>query len=251
MEANTHVVTRSLSQEGKATINILPSNVLAKSAFPGLIAEYCTPDAVVLDIGAGKDINRIDAFIQPRVLRLVGIDPSEDILLNSSLHERYHTSLEQFVQEMQEKFDILFCTMVLEHITDPDAFFAACRQLLKPGGMLFAATPNMWHYFGLVTKITSMLKINEWLLDRLIGKQAKEVYHFPTLYKVNSLRAIQRRLRQEGFHNVEFYCFDNWIGYRYVLPKQLHWFPKLYSRLVYQFNWPHLMGVIMFRATVP
>lgn len=250
MKANTRVSTRSLSQEGKTLIRALPSNRIARSAFPDLIAQYCTSDSVVLDIGAGKDINRIDAFIQPRVLRLVGIDPSEDIFLNSSVHERHHTSLESFAQETQEEFDILFCTMVLEHINDPDAFFAACRQLLKPGGMLFAVTPNIWHYFGLVTKITSMLKINEWLLDRLIGKQAKEEYHFPTLYKINSLGAIQRTLIHAGFHNIEFYCFDNWIGYHYVLPKQLHWFPKLYSRLVYRFNWPHLMGVIMFRATV-
>jgi SAM-dependent methyltransferase len=246
--ASSHVLMRTEGYE--TSIRILPSNALARSAFPDLIAEYCTPDALVLDIGAGKDRNRIDAFIQPRVLRLVGVDPSEDIVLNSSVHEHHHASLESFAQETQEKFDILFCTMVLEHVTDPDAFFSACRHLLKPGGMLFAVTPNVWHYFGLATKITSVVKLNEWLLDRLIGKQAKEEYHFPTLYKVNSLRAIRSTLRRTGFHDVDFYCFDNWIGYRYVLPKQLHWFTKLYSRLVYRFNWPHLMGVIMFRATV-
>jgi SAM-dependent methyltransferase len=228
----------------------LPASSYVKSAFLDWITEYCTSDSFVLDIGAGKDKSQIDASIQPHVLHLTGIDSSEDILVNSSVHERYHTSLEKFAKGTQEKFDILFCTMVMEHITNPDAFFTVCRQLLKPGGMFFAVTPNTWHYFGLATKITSTVKINGWLLDRLIGKQAKEAYHFPTFYKVNSLRAIRNILTRTGFDVVEFRCFDNWIEYRYVLPKQLHWFPKLYSRLVYRFNLPHLMGRIMFRATV-
>ena len=228
----------------------LPPSAHVNSAFLDWLSEYCTSDSYVLDIGAGKDRNQIDASIQPRVLRLVGVDPSDNIRFNTSVHEKYHTSLENFVKGTHEKFDILFCIMVLEHITNPDAFFSACRQLLKPGGTFFAVTPNMWHYFGLATKITSTLKINEWLLDRLIGKQAKEAYHFPTFYKVNSLRAIQNILARTEFHDVEFRCFDNWKEYRYVVPRQLHWFPKLYSHLVYRFNLHHLMGRIMFRATV-
>jgi SAM-dependent methyltransferase len=250
MIENKHGFTRRSNGGGKTLISILPSNALVKSVFPNWIAEYCTHDALVLDIGAGKDRNQIDAYIQPRVLRLVGIDPAEDILLNPSVHERHCTSLESFAQEAQEKFDVLFCTMVLEHITDPDAFFLSCRKLLKPGGVFFAVTPNLWHYFGLTTKITSILKINEWLLDRLVGKQQKEEYHFPTFYRVNSLHSIRGILRRTGFHDVEFHCLDNWIVYRYVLPKQLHWLAILYSHLVYRFNLPHLMGCIMFRATV-
>ncbi len=245
MSVNNTVFERKPS---RTPLTLLPASSYVKSAFLDWITEYCTFDSCVLDIGAGKDRNQIDASIQPRVSHLVGIDSSEDILVNSSVHERYHTSIEQFAQETQEKFDILFCTMVLEHITNPDTFFSACRQLLKPGGMFFAVTPNIWHYFGLITKITSTLKINEWLLDRLIGKQAKEAYHFPTFYKVNSVRTMRNILTRTGFDDVEFRCFDNWIEYLYVMPKHVRWFPKLYSRLVYRFNLHSMMGRIMFRA---
>jgi SAM-dependent methyltransferase len=250
MSFKYRVFERKPYRRHKASMNTLPASSYVKSAFLDWITEYCTSDAFVLDIGAGKDQNQIDASIQPRVLRLVGIDPSEDILFNPSVHERYHISLENFARGTHEKFDILICSMVLEHVTNPEAFFSACRQLLKPGGIFFAVTPNMWHYFGLATKITSTLKINEWLLDRLIGKQAKEAYHFPTFYRVNSFHTIRNILTCTGFHNVEFRCFDNWIEYRYVLPRQLHWFPRLYSRLVYRFNLNYLMGHIMFRAAV-
>jgi len=129
-------------------MSILPASMIINSAFSSWIAEYCNPSSHVLDIGARYDRNKIDASIQPRVLCLVGIDPSKDIFAYPSVHERYCTSLEDFIKETQQKFDILFCFMVLEHVADPDAFFSACGHLLKPGGIFFAATPNLWHYFG-------------------------------------------------------------------------------------------------------
>lgn len=234
----------------KTHITVLPGDTTGNSAFLNWISEYCTCDMRILDIGAGHDREKIDASIQPHVACLVGIDPSEDILKNPSVHEGYRMSLEDFAESTQEQFDIVFCKMVLEHVSNPNIFFSACRQLLKPGGMFFAITPNLWHYFGLTTKATLMLGINEWLLERLIGKQAKDAYHFPTTYKINSIHAIRNMLTKTGFHEVEFCCLDNWIGYRYVIPKPLHWFPRLYSRFAYRLKMPHLMGTIMFKATL-
>ncbi len=137
-------VSKRKPDRRKALLSILPASSYFKSAFLDWITQYCTSDACVLDIGAGKDKNQIDASIQPRVMRLVGIDLSEDILFNQSVHERYQISLENFASGTHEKFDILVCTMVLEHVANPDAFFSACRHLLKPGGCFFAVTPNMW-----------------------------------------------------------------------------------------------------------
>jgi SAM-dependent methyltransferase len=231
-------------------ITIVPSSTNVNKAFPDWIAEYCNPTSLVLDIGAGYDRNQIDAFLKSRVSCLVGIDPSEDILSNLAVDERYQTSLENFAKVTEMEFDVLFSVMVLEHVTDPTTFFSACGRMLKPGGTLFMVTPNLWHYFGLATKITSLLGMNEWILDRLIGKQHKETYHFSTTYRINSLYAIRRILTQVGFSSVEFQCFDAPYRYNYVIPKYLRWFPHLYSRLVYWLNLPFMMGTIMFRATV-
>lgn len=41
-----------------------------------------------------------------------------------------------------EKFDVITCMEMLEHVPDPASIIAACRQLLKPNGVLFFSTIN-------------------------------------------------------------------------------------------------------------
>jgi SAM-dependent methyltransferase len=218
--------------------------------FPHWVAQYCAPNSLVLDVGAGKGRLQSPAIIKQRVGQMVGVDPDPAISQNPHLDEWHCSTLEDFASESAGRFDFLYSMMVLEHITQPQAFFASCRLLLKPGGMFFAVTPNLWHYFGLATKISSMLKIEDRLLDLLIGKAAKEQYHFPTAYRANSLRILRRLLIEAGFREVEFRCFDAPFGYNYIIPKYLRWFPQIYSHIVYTLHIPHLMGMIMFRATV-
>lgn len=231
-------------------LNNLPSTTVENAAFTDWITEYCTADSLVLDIGAGRDRNGIDAKLQPLIKHLVGIDPSAGILANSAVHERYQRSLEDFAQGEHSRFDILLAAWVLEHISDPLAFFTACRRLLKPGGMFFAVTPNMWHYFGLLTKVCARLGIEDWMLDRLVGAERKAEYHFPTTYCINSLHTLKHMLTHTGFQYVEFRCCDIPTSYNYIIPEPLRWFPRLYAHLVYRFHLLSLMGIIMFRAVV-
>jgi hypothetical protein len=139
---------------------------------------------------------------------------------------------------------------VMEHVTQPREFLSACRSLLKPGGMLFGVTPNLWHYFGMAAKLSASLGIEDWLLDHLIGSEAKTSYHFPTIYRLNSVRIIRKTLLQNGFREVEFRCFDRAFNFEYCFPKPLRGFPSAYSQLVYLLSLPSIMGTIMFRATV-
>lgn len=230
-------------------ITIFPATTEINTAFSTWIAEYCTTESYVLDVGAGRDRIHIDAFLQPRVGHLVGVDPSKDILSNPAVDERHCMSIESFAEKEERRFDVLFASKVLEHVGNPKAFFTACRCLLKPGGSFFAATPNLWHYFGLITKFSETVGLEDWLLDRLIGAGNKADYHFPTTYRINSLHAIRRMLEQTGFQCVEFHCFDVPRSYNYVVPKPFRWFPRLYSRVMYRCGLPQFMGTIMFRAT--
>ena len=41
-----------------------------------------------------------------------------------------------------EQFDVVLNMEVVEHVSDPLAYLTACRQLLKPGGLMICSTLN-------------------------------------------------------------------------------------------------------------
>lgn len=230
-------------------LSYLPSSTDVRIEFPKWICQYCNSESAVLDVGAGKGRTGHALAIKPNVARLVGVDPDASIEENPYLDERYQASIEAFAKEYDSNFDCLYSTSVLEHVTQPGEFLAACRSLLKPGGMLFSVTPNLWHYFGLTTRASASVGIEDWLLERLVGVQLKASYHFPTAYRLNNLRTLKSRLASAGFREVEFKFFDPPEDFKYVFPRPLRWFPGCYSRLVYTLRLPQIMGLIMLRAT--
>jgi SAM-dependent methyltransferase len=234
----------------RTQISSLPPTIDVNAVFPHWIIEHCNQTSRVLEVGAGKDRNGHAALIQPAVGELVGVDPDAAIAENPHLDARYQLSLEEFAREQQTSFDCLYAAFVLEHVAQPAEFLAACRRLLKPGGMLFGLTPNLWHYFGSATRLSASLGIEDWLLERLIGREHKHAYHFPTAYRLNSLRTLRKALQRAGFEEVEFRYCDPPVRFRYVLPGPLRWFPQVYSRIVYALRLRPLMGMMMFRATL-
>lgn len=52
-----------------------------------------------------------------------------------------HTSAE-VMADAGEKFDVVLNMEVVEHVSDPLAYLTACRQLLKPGGLMVCSTLN-------------------------------------------------------------------------------------------------------------
>lgn len=230
-------------------VSSLPPTVDVPVAFPSWVAQHCDVTSAVLEVGAGRGKDGEAAIVRQKVRNLIGTDPDAGILMNPYLDERYQTSVEDFARDRASSLDCIYSIAVLEHITHPPEFFAACRSLLRPGGTLFGATPNLWHYFGMTTKVSACLGIEDQLLERLIGAQHKASYHFPTTYRVNSVRRIRRMLAQTGFQSVEFKCVDHPQGFEYVFPRALRWFPHAYSRVVYTLKLPAFMGLIMFKAT--
>src|SRR6266849_10406959 len=228
-------------------LSSLPLTTDVLIEFPRWVTQYCDHTSIVLEVGAGKGKDGEAAPIQQKVARLIGIDPDSAIAQNPYLDERYQMSIEDFAKDRDSGFDCLYTISVLEHITQPREFLSACRSLLKPGGMLFGVTPNLWHYFGMATKLSASIGIEDWLLDRLIGSEAKNSYHFPTAYHLNSVRVLRHELLRSGFREVEFRCFDRAHRFEYCFPKLLRRFPSIYSRLVYMMGVPQIMGSIMFR----
>ena len=102
----------------------------------------------VLDMGCGGGI--LTESLAKAGAITTGIDMSHDAIEiakqhaeKSALHIHYEkTRIEDFAQRYPEKFDVITCMEMLEHVPDPSAIIAAASQLLKPGGTLFFSTIN-------------------------------------------------------------------------------------------------------------
>lgn len=216
--------------------------------FARWVAQSCEPGAHVLNIGAGKNLSGALKPLRRRSPYLVGVDPDASIMRNRSLEERHQASVEEFAAGHEEKFDVAFAIYVLEHVRDPEAFVSACARVLKPGGSLFALTVNVRQYFGLLTWAATRLGVSDGLLARLKSQAVVEAYHFPTQYRLNSVRTVSRHLERAGFDSVDFRCYDDTGRYEWYLPRAVRWFPPAYTRAAYAIGSPALMGHLTFRA---
>ena len=107
------------------------------------------PSSVVLDVGCGrgKDVqDPVESRAKLRTLRgkcasVIGIDSDVAAAANPAVDEFRHISGKQWPVD-REAIDLCLVDSVLEHVSDPDAFFAECRRVVKPGGYLCIRTPN-------------------------------------------------------------------------------------------------------------
>ena len=102
----------------------------------------------VLDVGCGGGI--LSESMAGRAAQVTGIDLSDKALQVARLHllesgkqvDYRKIAVEDMAAEQPEKFDIVTCLEMLEHVPDPDSVIAACAKLVKPGGWVFLSTLN-------------------------------------------------------------------------------------------------------------
>ena len=96
----------------------------------------------LLDVGCG--IGWVVAEAEKRGFEGTGIDSSKvftDLGKKALRVKLFSKSLEKF--QTKEKFDVIILNHVLEHIKDPVKFLQTVKMLLKPGGELLIACPNI------------------------------------------------------------------------------------------------------------
>jgi 2-polyprenyl-6-hydroxyphenyl methylase/3-demethylubiquinone-9 3-methyltransferase len=107
----------------------------------------CLAGLRILDIGCGGGI------LSEPLARLggevVGADPAAQNIAVAQAHAQqsgvavdYRATTAEDLAAAGEKFDIVLAMEVVEHVTDVPAFVAACGAMVKPGGLMIAATLN-------------------------------------------------------------------------------------------------------------
>ena len=112
-------------------MGFLPTDLSGKKVLD--IGCWSGGDLLVL-AGMGADVSaieehKISAASAGRLMDLVGC--------KSKIHT---TSTYQDNQDWRQQFDIIYCSGVLYHVTDPVLFLRICFSYLKPGGRLIIET---------------------------------------------------------------------------------------------------------------
>ncbi len=107
----------------------------------------CLKGLRMLDIGCGggilsEPLARLGALV-------VGADPAEENIAAARAHAEdagvvvdYRATTAEELAAAKERFDVVLAMEVVEHVTNVNAFVATCATLVKPGGLMVAATLN-------------------------------------------------------------------------------------------------------------
>lgn len=102
----------------------------------------------VLDVGCGGGI--LAEAMARSGANVTGIDLGEKALKVAQLHllesglsvEYRHISAEDLAGQQSDRYDVVTCMELLEHVPHPASTVAACAMLVKPGGWCIFSTIN-------------------------------------------------------------------------------------------------------------
>jgi SAM-dependent methyltransferase len=185
----------------------------------------------VLDVGCGRGIGRklhFTSAIRSCADSLWGIEPDETIPHNPALFNHFQHALLETAELPSGHFDIGYASFVVEHVTDPAAFFSTVSRVLRPGGVFLFITPNASAFFGRVSRMLSRLKLDDATLRLLKGRKAIAEYHYPVVSRCNTVGEVREVCRLTGLAEPEF-AFFQFSGVRNYFPGPLR---PLYHLLV-------------------
>jgi len=102
----------------------------------------------LLDVGCGGGL-LTEALVRHGA-HVTGIDMAPAMIEVARLHAHENQlatdyelcSAEQYAERVGERFDVITCMELIEHVPSPAALLAAIARLLRPGGDLFVSTIN-------------------------------------------------------------------------------------------------------------
>ena len=102
----------------------------------------------ILDVGCGGGI--LTESLASKGASVTGIDMAKLSLEVARMHlhesgleiDYQLSTVEDYAEQNETRFDIVTCLEMLEHVPDPDSVISAATRLLKPDGLLFLSTIN-------------------------------------------------------------------------------------------------------------
>jgi len=176
--------------------------------YEAVVEQLVQPGGTWADIGCGRDIFPSNPGLAEKLARrsahVLGIDPSDNIRENPFVTERFQGLVEDC--DTAREFDVVTLRMVAEHIVHPDRALQRISRLVRPGGHVVIYTPYKWAPMSIVAAIVPFRLHNP--LKRLIWA-TEERDTFPTVYKLNTRKALLEQATKAGFQEVLFAKLDD------------------------------------------
>ncbi len=140
----------------------------------------------VLDVGCGGGIlseamAQKDAKVKAIDMAEASLEVAKLHLLESKLDIDYQKiTIEELANQEQEKYDIITCLEMLEHVPNPPSIIKSCQKLVKDNGLVFFSTINRNPKAYLFAIIGA-----EYILN-LLPKGTHEYHKFITPYELDT-----------------------------------------------------------------
>ena len=195
--------------------------------FHGMCSSLIPAEAEILEIGSGPSNETTDFLSGLGNLQGVDIDP--DILTNKALSGA-HVITGDAYPFSDNTFDACVSNYVNEHVTDPVSHLREVWRVLKPGGVYLFRTPNQFHYIAAVSALTPHW-FHRLVANRLRNLPPETHDPYPTRYRLNSRRAVERLAMDNGFTVDQIRMIE--AEPSYGMSTRLLFFPFLaYERMV-------------------
>lgn len=154
---------------------------------------------VVLDFGAGRAAwfeddecmtRRSIRLLKGKVAKVIAADVGEAVTENRASDEQIFIQYGNELDNLHESVDLIVADYVLEHIDDAKAFAQQVDECLTAGGWFCARTPHKFSYVAIFARIIRNQLHNKVL--QFVQPNRKEIDVFPTAYKLNTLRDVNK-----------------------------------------------------------
>jgi SAM-dependent methyltransferase len=112
--------------------------------------------------------------------------------------------LEEYAPGSQ--FDLATMRMVVEHVTDPEAFVGALSRFVRPGGLAVVFTVDLWAPITVLSRVIPF-RFHHPIKRLFWSGEAEDT--FPVQYRMNTRATLRRLFTGAGFSEEMFASVDD------------------------------------------